>query len=146
MHRLGLTFILAASISLSLGCSSLPQPQPVSSPLPHRLAAATPIPSPTSTPIPDVAILDIRGKTLGSTNAVIAHAPPGDTCTLDYVPPTGPSPPLETFNPEVADAKGEVRWVWTLSPATPVGLATITVTCGDKSVTSTFFVEIPAIE
>lgn len=80
------------------------------------------------------------------TNAVIGHAPPGETCTLAYVPPPGPTPPADTFTPAVADTKGEVRWVWILSPRTPVGTATVTVTCGGKSVTTTFFVEIPAIE
>jgi hypothetical protein len=80
------------------------------------------------------------------TNAVIAHAPPGTTCKLDYAPPAGPNAPTESFQPTVADPKGEARWVWTLSPRTPTGEAKVTVTCGDKSVTDTFFVTVPFIE
>jgi hypothetical protein len=141
-------FLLAMTLGLLSACASPSQPQPSlpATVIPPRLAGATPIPSPTSSPVPEVAILSIRGHTLGMTNAVIAHAPPGATCTLTYVQPPGTPAPADTFNPAVADAKGEVRWVWTLSPRTPVGPASVTVSCGGKSVTSSFFVELPSVE
>src|ERR1035437_639744 len=105
VHRSGLTVLLAFCLLFISACSSPPKPEPVTSPIPLRLSAATPIPSPTNSPIPEVAILDIRGKTLGTTKAVIAHAPPGETCTLEYTPPAGPTPPAESFTPTVADAR-----------------------------------------
>jgi hypothetical protein len=139
-------YLAALTLALASVVACRIQPPAPTPPVVIKRDAATPIPSPTASPIPTVAILAVRGGTIGSPSAFLIHAPPGATCTVDYhAPPGSQSAPL-VVPPVVADQTGNARIIWSIPDKTAVGIAHVTITCDGRQADADFPIQMPTIE
>ncbi len=90
--------------------------------------------------------MSVRGGVIGSPSAFLVHAPPGASCTVDYRPPDGSQSEPLVLPPAVADATGNLRWIWSIPDKTMPGVAHVTVTCNGRVAQADFPISMPTIE
>lgn len=93
--------------------------------------------APAGTPQTGVEIILVAayGAPPGGDAYVEARVTPGATCDLDYRTPSGTNSEAEGLDTKTADANGDLRWDWRISPSTEPGRGEVTVTCGDAEQT-----------
>ena len=81
----------------------------------------------------EITLVYAMGAPPGGDAYVEAKVTPGAVCDLDYTTPSGTASEAEGLDEKTADANGDLRWDWRISPGTDPGRGDILVTCGDAS-------------
>ena len=102
-------------------------------PAPTRTTESPTAPASTPQAGGAITLVTAHGGPPGGDAYVEAKVTPGTVCDLDYETPSGTESEAEGLDEKTADANGDIRWDWSISPGTDPGEGEVTVTCGDVS-------------
>jgi hypothetical protein len=81
-------------------------------------------------------LLVVRGARPGQIANVVIETSPGAACGIRYVTPAGAVGEAWGLMPRTADGQGRISWSWFVSVDTRPGTGSVTVTCGQRSVSA----------